>query len=99
MFMLMLKSHLKDSASEIHVTKQNLKKYQQDNKGCGGGLQEKLLLLSKGFRHKHIAYCLLRGTPYESIEKPRKGNEPDMAFIKEIQRAYTTDVCAGTPGS
>ncbi len=42
-----------------------------------------------GYREKHIAYCLLRGTPYEKIEtKVRPGNEPNWPRIKKIMEVY-----------
>jgi hypothetical protein len=90
-----LKDYLKGQACEITTTKQELKEYQRNNRGCDGGYYAAIDKLTYDYRHKHIAYCLMRGTPYESIEKPRQGNEPDMAFIQEIQNALTTNVCAG----
>jgi hypothetical protein len=90
-----LKAYLKAQADVIRTTRNEYKDYQRDNGGCGGGYTVTLAKLVHDYRHKHIAYCLLRGTPYESIEKPREGNEPDMALIQEIRNAYTTYVCAG----
>jgi hypothetical protein len=90
-----LKEHLKGQACTISTTRQELKKYQKENRGYDGGFYKAISDLSHDYRHKHIAYCLLRGTPYESIEKPRQGNEPDMALIQEIQNAYTSHVCLG----
>jgi hypothetical protein len=52
------------------------------------------------FRHKHIAYCLLRGRTIEQIEMPAKDNQPDIQYIERIQNEYREeDVCVGTPGS
>ena len=35
------------------------------------------------YRHMHIAYCLMRGTPMKMIEpKNRLDNEPDMDLVK-----------------
>lgn len=39
---------------------------------------------SKDYRHRHIAYCLARGKAIEVIEKPNKGNEPDMKIVKGL---------------
>lgn len=88
-----LKNHLKDLASEIRSTKQELKEYQRDHNGCCGGLTSTCKGMASHYRHLHIAYCLLRGTPYESIEKPREGNEPDMALVKAFQEQYAENVC------
>jgi len=39
-------------------------------------------LVSSKYRHYHIAYCMLRGTPYEKIEqRVRENNEPNWTFI------------------
>jgi hypothetical protein len=46
------------------------------------------------FRHKHIAYCMLRGRTIEQIEIPAKDNQPDMDYIERIQHEYRNDdVC------
>ena len=42
------------------------------------------------YRHWHIAYCLLRGTPYEKIEKPKEGNEPNQALIEKYVNFFLT---------
>lgn len=55
------------------------------------GLGDVVEKLSKDFRHKHIAYSLLKGNKYEQIEKSvRKGNEPDWNLIKGIQDEITS---------
>jgi hypothetical protein len=42
------------------------------------------------YRHKHIASCLLRGTPYEAIEsKVAEGNEPNWRYIDELKTLHT----------
>ena len=39
------------------------------------------------YRHKHIAYCLLRGRTIEQIEnKNREGNGPNMTFVNKIMK-------------
>lgn len=55
------------------------------------GLGDVVEKLSRDFRHKHIAYSLLKGNKYEQIEKSvRKGNEPDWNLIKGIQDEITS---------
>ena len=54
------------------------------------------------FRHRHIAYCLLRGRKYEEIENSvRPGNEPNWDTIYKIMEKYngTEDVCTSKKGS
>ena len=40
------------------------------------------------YRHKHIAYCQLHGTPYFMIECPRNDNKPDKRYVREIMEKY-----------
>jgi hypothetical protein len=94
-----LKAYLKIQATTIHSTKQELKKFQRENRGYDGNFYHTIKTLVYDYRHKHIAYCLLKGTPYELIEKPHEGNEPDLQLIQEIQNEYTKDVCIGAQGS
>jgi hypothetical protein len=47
-----------------------------------------LYKLKKLFRHKHIAYCLLKGRVYEQIEKPSENNPPNWTIIKGVLDAY-----------
>jgi len=86
-----LKILLKNLSSEIRTIKTRLSKPHDANCAL---LQAKLHWMKSDCRHKHIAYCLLRGRPYEVIEKPRQGNEPNQILIKEIMDAYTENVRA-----
>ena len=49
------------------------------------------------FRSAHIAYCLLRGTSYEKIEKPREGNSASWhvidAHLEKWGAEIEKDVC------
>ena len=47
------------------------------------------------FRHRHIAYCLLRGTELAKIEQPAEDNQPSSKRIMEIMEEYKNekDVC------
>lgn len=49
----------------------------------------RLLVYPWVWRHRHIAYCLLRGRTYEQIEnKVKEGNEPDWKLIEKIKEDY-----------
>jgi hypothetical protein len=92
-----LKNELKQLASELRSDKAETKTAQKAGdsvKACT--LQYKILRKRKTYRHKHIAYCLIRGRSYEQIEQHcRKGNEPDQNLIQELIREYRADnVCA-----
>lgn len=84
---------MRTQATLIRSTKKELKLFQKENHGWDGGFYKTLRHLSNDYRHHHIAYSLLKGTPYENIEKP--SNEPDFSLIEEIKNAYTEkNVCA-----
>ena len=41
------------------------------------------------YRHRHIAYCMLRGRSYEQIEKKcAEGNKPNMEYVNAIKTLY-----------
>ena len=40
---------------------------------------------SRDYRLNHIAYCLLRGTPYEEIEQPREENKISESLIQRYK--------------
>ena len=44
--------------------------------------------VSSEFRHKHIAYCLVRGRTMEEIERyNHPGNEPNEKLVNQFKRA------------
>jgi len=86
-----LKLELKELALELKTNKSNTKDLQRNNDYNAGSLQYKSLGLKREFRHKHIAYCLLRGRRYEEIERNcGSNNKPDFDTIREICDAYET---------
>jgi hypothetical protein len=88
---IQLKSEIKSLAQKILETKTECKAYQKETNGHDGGLFFALKKLKYEARHKHIAYCFLRGTDYDEIErKCSKGNEPNYDYIQEIMDANTT---------
>jgi hypothetical protein len=93
-----LRNELKQLATELRNDKAEIKKAQRSSSGEACTLQYRILAKKRTYRHRHIAYCLLRGRTYEQIEPHcRKGNEPDQNLIREIINEYRTDnVCAGS---
>ena len=91
-----LKMYLKNSAAMLREMKNEHKKTQRETRGAG--LEGELYRARRDYRHKHIAYCLIRGKEYKQIESPASDNQPDWAIIREDQNAYTasSDVCACT---
>jgi hypothetical protein len=89
-----LKKYLKEQVVIIRVTKKELKDYQKSHSGCDNSFFSKLYKLSQNYRHHHIAYSMLRGKSYETIERPKKSNMPNIPLIQEIRDAHTEkNVC------
>ena len=94
-----LKAELKLMAADLRADKTEIKKTQKENgSGSAAILQWKLLGAKYSYRHRHIAYSMLKGKTYEQIEpKCRENNKPNQEHIQGILDAYrTTDVCAGS---
>lgn len=84
-----LKQELKALAAEIKTLRQSYKQAQRD-----GNLSWELIRLNWQkpivYREKHIAYCMLRGTPYILIEpKVHEGNEPNWKDINAYMEQYS----------
>ena len=85
-----LKAELKDLASKISTDKIGEKDHQRKHDGCHSSSIWKLLGIRREFRHKHIAYCLLRGRTLEQIECPSENNKPDLEAVKRHLKDYET---------
>jgi hypothetical protein len=102
---LVLKNELKELAENIRKAKSDCKAFQREHGGSDGDWAGKpgespwishysiISKLKHEFRHKHIAYCLLRGRTLDEIEHPAEVNKPDQTLIQEILHAYTENVC------
>jgi len=77
-------SRLFQSAKRIRATKQVCRAVQRSRRHAGG-IQALLADIRREHRHRHIAYCELRGTPRERIETPRPDNLPSEALIRKIK--------------
>lgn len=91
MFNQVLKSELKSIVEKIKTAKLELHDYQRQNNGSCGGGYFKLYKLRYECRHKHIAYCLMKGRSYDVIERPAENNKPDMQYIKELMDTYGSE--------
>jgi hypothetical protein len=82
-----LKNLLKDKAEQIKTDRNNTRAAQRTgiSQDCK---QAELLYMSRDYRHHHIAYCELLGTPRDRIEQPREDNEPDEDLIDYIKERY-----------
>lgn len=92
-------SELKNELKALAVTIRELKSHRpQENRGTWRitDLDYEIRRTSWTTRHKHIAYCLMRGRSYDEIEKrTRDDNKPNLKLIQEIQNEYadTANVC------
>lgn len=82
-----LKVICKDKAKTIKELKRTIREKMQDRQYAGNE-QYKLISAKNDYRCHHIAYCLLRGRELHEIERPKKGNEPDMINVNNIYDAY-----------
>lgn len=88
-----MKDELKTRATEIRTLRNEYRESFRNGTN-DGFLQFRVeSSLKDAYRHMHIAYCELRGTPYERIEpKVREGNEPDRSLIESIKAKYLKEV-------
>lgn len=80
---LQFKEGLKAIAKEIKTTKTSYRNAMRE-KGDWWPNQIKCAQLRTEFRHKHLAYCILRGTPREKVESnPSTGNPVNERLLVE----------------
>lgn len=78
-----LKAEQKILAKTIRETKDAIKENFRNGEPAGH-LQCAVVDYRSDYRHKHIAYCILRGTERNVIEKPAEDNLPNEARISEV---------------
>ena len=84
-----LKAELKALAKEIKLWKFLRKPAnREDTRLKQWDVDFNVFKYKREFRHKHIAYCLLRGRQYEEIEQPREDNKPDMIYVNMVMEEY-----------
>lgn len=82
------RNKLKYLVTQIRKSKEMLK---QDSRYGTSMFQEEMTLRKekKEYRHRHIAFCLEKGTPYEKIEPVvKEGNEPNWDLVEKYQKPY-----------
>ena len=84
-----LKLVLKELAQKIRSLKIGTRIYQKEHGGCHGAIGFNMFAAQREYRHKHIAYCLLRGKTIEQIERTtRPDHKPDWCLIDAAQKQY-----------
>lgn len=85
-----LKTELKALAKEIRYWKRNRKLKERIKRGYDlRDVQWKLMWRKDDFRHRHIAYCMLRGRLHGEIEQPAENNLPDMDEVEKIMEKHS----------
>jgi len=82
----LFKEELKEIAATIKTLKGG-RKPSNFNPNIHGDLW-KLGMIRNDYRHKHIAYCELRGRKREVIEIPRDNNKPNETVIDRIKNKW-----------
>lgn len=91
-----LKAELKVLAATIKTDRKSYRKAQSEGNDPGWIAIGKLAKLVYEFRHKHIAYCSLRGRDRDAIEKPKPENRPNESYIADLIIAYSGVRCEET---
>lgn len=91
-----LKAELKVLAAVIRTDRKNYRKAQSEGNDPGWTAVAKLGKAIYEFRHKHIAYCSLRGRDRDAIERPKPENKPNESYIADLIIAYSGVRCAET---
>ena len=84
-----IKEMLKKEAKEIRTLRHDCKDTQRGIKEGKLVYQEDVASASWKWRHKHIAYCMIRGRSYEEIErKCHEGNEPSFQLVEKYKEEF-----------
>jgi len=95
-----LKQELKDLAKELRYWKSKRKLPARQELGKAlWEVESAIYWRRREFRHKHIAYCQLRGRERYKIERPADDNLPNEATIERIMAEHAKDVCASAERS
>ena len=92
---LVLKEENKELALKIKEGRSELRTLKSKGEGGTLGFKKiywKLEDLGYDFRHRHIAYCLLRGRGYEQIERScRDDNKPNFKLVEKYKEEFFND--------
>lgn len=88
MYLNEMKENLKLRAEILRRQKEALKKSQKHGDIARSLMLQRYLSASRKFwREQHVAYCMKRGIPYESIEPiTHENNKLDMKKVKKIMK-------------
>ena len=69
-----------------------IRKLKDQRKSSENGYVHGLWFDKDSYRHIHIAFCELKGTQREVIEKPRLYNEPNEERIKNLKDQWIDEI-------
>ena len=85
-----IKTQLKEEALLIRQGKLDHKNCQRGTHTGPKAWQQKGYVSSWTWRHKHIAYCLIKGRSYKEIENyVAEENKADMALVEKYRKEFT----------
>ena len=91
--MLAVKEMLKSGAKELHDIKFEIKSAMKNGKICSApywNYQNKLIQMQRVWRHKHVAYCLLKGRSLEQIEiRCAEDNKLDLSLVEKFKAEFS----------
>lgn len=83
--LLTLKAELKVTAKNITEAKLAMKAaFKSNNWADAFSSQDRYRTAKRDYRHKHIAYCLVRGKTYSEIENPKPDNKADLSLVHTL---------------
>lgn len=85
--LLVLKAKLRGFEIAKRTFMAHLRKVPKDKRGTLSRLYSAKALLRSQNRHHLVAYGLLRGIPYEQIERCHPQNKPDTKLVFDIMQA------------
>ena len=86
-----IKNKLKTEAKQLSELKAEIKQLMKSG-SYAGSEQWNLISFKRHWRHRHIAYCLMKGTAIEKIENHvREDNEPNQKLIDKYREEFTND--------
>lgn len=86
-----VKEQLKTWAKEIRLLKISRKQDKRENRELYE-IEGDIFKLKYKYRHCHIAYCEMRGTSREKIEKPAENNWPNENEIGKIKKEWISKI-------
>lgn len=88
-----VREQLKSEAKELRELKFEIKSAMRDGKICTNpywNYQSNLIQLKHQWRHKHVAYCLLKGRTLEQIEsRCAEDNKLDLSLVEQFKREFS----------